>query len=80
MVNAIYTGTVRSASANQVVIDTGEGERLPLGVGSKTRVLRDGKNIGARQLQKGEHVRAVVDMVGEHQTLEIAVLPAAPEP
>jgi hypothetical protein len=48
-------------------------------VDSKTRVLRDGKNIGARQLEKGEQVRAVVDMVGQHQTLEIAVLPAARE-
>lgn len=77
VVNAVYLGTVRSASAKQVVIDTGYGESLPLSVDAKTRVLRDGQSIGARQLQQGEQVRAVVDMVGQDQTLEIAVLPAA---
>ena len=77
VVNAVYVGQVRSASARQVVIDTGTGAPLTLGVGPDTRVLRDGRNIGARQLEKGEQVRAVVDMVGQDQTLEIAVLPAA---
>jgi hypothetical protein len=77
VVNAVYLGQVRSASAQQVVIETGSGAALTLGVGPDTRVLRDGRNIGARQLEKGERVRAVVDMVGQDQTLEIAVLPAA---
>jgi hypothetical protein len=76
VVNAVYLGTVRSASAKQVVIDTDYGESLPLSVDAKTRVLRNGQGIGARQLEKGEQVRAVVDMVGQDQTLEIAVLPA----
>jgi hypothetical protein len=76
VVNAVYTGTLVSVSPRQVVIDTGSDASLTLGVGSGTQVLRDGRNIGALQLEKGEQVRAVVDMVGQHQTLEIAVLPA----
>ena len=77
VVEAVYTGVVRSVSANQVVIDLGEGAPLVLGVDASTRVLRDGRSIGVRQLEKGEQVRAVVDLVGQDQTLEIAVLPAA---
>ncbi|WP_163991017.1 hypothetical protein [Pyxidicoccus caerfyrddinensis] len=80
VVNAVYTGKLISVSPRQVVIDTGSDVSLTLGVGPGTQVLRDGRNIGALQLKKGEQVRAVVDMVGQHQTLEIAVLPkAAPE-
>ena len=77
VVNAVYTGVVSSVSAKQVVIHMEAGSPLVLGVDEGTRVLRDGQNIGVRQLEKGEQVRAVVDLVGQDQTLEIAVLPAA---
>lgn len=77
VVNAIYTGEVRSVSAKQVVIAMEAGVPMVLEVGEHTRVFRDGQSIGARQLEKGEQVRAVVDLVGQDQTLEIAVLPAA---
>nr|WP_253910628.1 hypothetical protein [Pyxidicoccus fallax] len=78
MVNAIYTGEVRSVSGNQVVIGLETGAPLVLDVDARTRVFRNGRGIGVRQLEKGEQVRAVVDLVGQDQTLEIAVLPAAP--
>jgi hypothetical protein len=80
VVDAIYTGVVRSASEQQVVIDLETGAPLVLGVEASTRVLREGRSIGVRQLERGERVRAVVDLVDQDQTLEIAVLPtAAPE-
>jgi outer membrane murein-binding lipoprotein Lpp len=77
VVNAVYTGAVSSVSAKQVVITMEDGAPLVLGVYPKTRVLREGRNIPVGQLEKGEQVRAVVDLVGQDKTLEIAVLPAA---
>ena len=77
VVNAVYTGEVRSVSAKQVVIAMEAGAPLVLDVDEGTRILRDGRSIGVRQLEKGEQVRAVVDLVGQDQTLEIAVLPGA---
>ncbi|MFP2934806.1 hypothetical protein ACLESO_58815, partial [Pyxidicoccus sp. 3LG] len=79
VVNAIYVGVVRSVSGNQVVIDVDGGGPVTVGVQPETKVLRDGKNIGVRQLEAGEPVRAVVDLVGPEKTLEIAVQPAAQE-
>jgi len=77
VVNAIYTGVVYSASEQQVVIDMEGGGPLALGVDRGTRVFREGRSIGAPQLEKGEQVRAVVNLVGQDKTLEIAVLPTA---
>ncbi|WP_164012036.1 hypothetical protein [Pyxidicoccus trucidator] len=79
VVNAVYTGVVRSVSEQQVVIEMEDGAELRLSLYPKTQVLREGRSIGVKQLKKGEQVRAVVDLVGQDKTLEIAVLPAAPE-
>ncbi|RKH44469.1 hypothetical protein D7X12_10475 [Corallococcus sicarius] len=73
MVDAIYTGTVYSVSSKEVVI-IDKGTRLPLEIGTGTRVLRDGESIRATQLKEGEQVRAVVNLVGKSHTREIAVL------
>ncbi|RKH73561.1 hypothetical protein D7W81_03720 [Corallococcus aberystwythensis] len=76
VVDAIYRGTVRSVSSNEVVIDN-EGSRLPLEIGTKTRIVRDGEDIGVTELQEGERVRATVNIVGRSHTREIAVLTGA---
>ncbi|MBN8230046.1 hypothetical protein JYK02_21255 [Corallococcus macrosporus] len=73
VVDAIYRGTVRSVSPKEVVIDN-EGLRLPLEIGTQTRIVRDGENIGVTELKEGERVRATVNIVGRSHTREIAVL------
>ncbi|HZI13021.1 MAG TPA: hypothetical protein VE153_21745 [Myxococcus sp.] len=77
VVNAVYTGVVSAVSGQRVVLQREDGSPLSLDVGERTRVLRDGQRINVGQLQKGEQVRAVVDLVGQEQTVEIAVRSAA---
>ncbi len=77
VVNAVYTGVVSAVSGQRVVIQREDGSPLPLAVGAQTRVLRNGQRINVDQLEKGEQVRAVVDLVGQEQTVEIAVQSAA---
>ncbi|NOK12717.1 hypothetical protein [Corallococcus exercitus] len=76
VVDAIYRGKVRSVSSKEVVIDN-EGSRLPLEIGTQTRIVRDGEDIGVTQLKEGERVRATVNLVGRSHTREIAVLTGA---
>ncbi|MFP2904331.1 hypothetical protein ACLESD_04515 [Pyxidicoccus sp. 3LFB2] len=77
VVNAVYTGVIRSVSERQVVIAMDDGGPLVLEMNPATHVYREGRSIGVKQLKEGEQVRAVVDLVGQDKTLEIAVLPAA---
>ncbi|MFY2560561.1 hypothetical protein ACN469_23365 [Corallococcus terminator] len=74
VVLATFTGTVRSVAPPDIVLAQDSGEPLTLEVSPRTRVLRDGKSIGVRDLDPGDRVNAVVDMVGEHETVEISVL------
>ncbi|RKG69094.1 hypothetical protein D7V88_40325 [Corallococcus terminator] len=76
VVDAIYTGVVKSVSSKEVVI-VDDGTRLPLEIGTGTRILREGQAIGVNQLKEGEKVRAVVNIVGKSHTREIAVLSKA---
>ncbi|RKH21457.1 hypothetical protein D7Y13_35230 [Corallococcus praedator] len=76
VVDAIYRGVVTSVSSKEVVI-VDAGTRLPLEIGTGTRILRDGKAIRVNQLKEGEKVRAVVNIVGKSHTREIAVLSKA---
>ncbi|RYZ42584.1 MAG: hypothetical protein EOO71_07325 [Myxococcaceae bacterium] len=76
VVDAIYTGVVTSVSTKEVVI-VDAGTRLPLEVGTGTRILREGQAIKVNQLKEGEKVRAVVNIVGKSHTREIAVLSKA---
>ncbi|RYZ39542.1 MAG: hypothetical protein EOO72_09060 [Myxococcaceae bacterium] len=73
VVDAIYTGVVTKVSSKEVVI-VDAGTRLPLEIGTGTRILRDGQAIRVNQLKEGEKVRAVVNIVGKSHTREIAVL------
>lgn len=78
VVNAIYTGTVNSVSARQLVLLDEEGQSFTVALGDRTRVLRDGKRITAGQLAKGTRVRATVDLLaGSSQAMEIVALPSA---
>jgi hypothetical protein len=78
VVNAIYTGTVSSVSARQLVLLDEEGQSFTVALGERTRVLRDGKRITAGQLAKGTRVRATVDLLaGSSQAMEIVALPKA---
>ncbi|MCE9671854.1 hypothetical protein LY474_29020 [Myxococcus stipitatus] len=75
VVTATFSGVVRSVSPSRVVLTDDSGEPLPLSVEDRTKVTRGGKSIGVRELKPGERVRAVVDMLGDHQTELIVVLP-----
>ncbi|WP_426748766.1 hypothetical protein VZQ01_20745 [Myxococcus faecalis] len=74
VVKATYSGVVRSVAPPEVVIGQDSGEALTLEVGPRTRVLREGRSIGVRELDPGDRVYAVVDMVGRHETIEISVV------
>lgn len=77
VVNAIYTGTVRSVSVDQLVLLDEDGQAFTVELGERTRVFRDGKRITARQLEKGTRVRATVDLLAGHQqAMEIVTLPS----
>ncbi|WP_194863140.1 hypothetical protein [Myxococcus sp. AB036A] len=78
VVDAVYTGVVRSVGDTEVAIAVGEGPPLTLRVDPRTRVFRDGRNIALRKLEPGEHVRAVVNLLDEERTMEISVLPSTP--
>ncbi|SEU41165.1 hypothetical protein SAMN05443572_116110 [Myxococcus fulvus] len=74
VVKATYSGVVRSVAPPEVVIGQDSGEALTLEVTPRTRVLREGRSIGVRELDPGDRVYAVVDMVGRHETIEISVV------
>lgn len=75
VVNAIYTGTVRSVSGGRLVLLDEEGKPFTVELGDRTRVLRNGQRIAAHELKKGTRVRAVVDMLsGHNQATEVTTL------
>ena len=76
VVDAVYTGEVRSVGENEVAIDVGDGPPLTLQVDPRTRVHREGRNIALRKLEPGEQVRAVVNLLDNERTMEISVLPS----
>lgn len=78
VVDAVYTGVVRSVGDAEVAIAVGDGPPLTLRVDPQTRVFRDGRNIALRKLEPGEQVRAVVNLLDEERTMEISVLPSTP--
>ncbi|MFL5344993.1 MAG: hypothetical protein ACJ8AT_09365 [Hyalangium sp.] len=76
VVNAIYTGRVRSVSAGRLVLVDEAGKPFTVELGDKTRVLRKGQRISAQELKEGTRVRAVVDMLSGHsQATEVTTLP-----
>lgn len=78
VVNAIYTGTVRSVSSGRLVLLDEEGQPFSVELGKSTRVLRNGQRITAGQLERGTRVRATVDLLaGHNQATEIVALPAS---
>jgi hypothetical protein len=75
VVDAIYTGTVRSVSARQLVLVDEAGQPFTVELGNQTRVLRNGQRISAQDLKKGTRVRATVDMLsGRNQATEVTTL------
>jgi hypothetical protein len=77
VVNAIYTGTVRSVSGGHLVLLDEEGKPFSVELGKQTVVLRKGQRISAEELKEGTRVRAVVDMIsGHNQAKEVTTLPA----
>ena len=76
VVNAIYTGTVRSVSSGRLVLLDEEGKPFTVELGDRTRVLRNGQRISAQELKEGTRVRATVDMLsGRNQATEVITLP-----
>jgi hypothetical protein len=77
VVNAIYTGTVRSVSNGRLELLDDEGKPFTVELGDRTRVLRNGQRISAQELKQGTRVRATVDMLsGRNQATEVTTLPA----
>jgi hypothetical protein len=77
VVDAIFTGTVRSVSDTRLVL-TDEGEQMTLTLGEQTRVFRDGQRIAARELEAGTRVRVTVDLTYRRDLVtEIVALPSA---
>lgn len=77
VVNAIYTGTVRSVSGGHLVLLDEQGKPFTVEVGDRTLVLSKGQRISLEGLKEGTHVRAVVDMIsGHNQATEITTIPA----
>lgn len=75
VVDAFYTGTVRSVSARQLVLVDEAGQSFTVELGKQTRVLHNGQRIAAQDLKKGTRVRATVDMLSGHtQATEVTTL------
>lgn len=74
-VTATYRGTVHSVIPPEVVIAQEDGSPLTLEVSPRTLVVgTSGERMDVRDLGPGDQVRAVVDMVGQHETVEISVV------
>ncbi|WP_224247585.1 hypothetical protein [Hyalangium gracile] len=77
VVNAIYTGTVRSVANGRLVLLDDAGQSFTVELGQRTRILRNGQRISAQDLKQGTRVRATVDMLaGHNQAMEVTTLPA----
>jgi hypothetical protein len=76
VVNAIYTGKVRSVSNRQLVLLDDSGQPFTVELGAQTRFISKGQRISAQQLKQGTRVRATVDMLsGRNQATEVTTLP-----
>ena len=76
VVNAIYTGKVRSVSDRQLVLLDDAGQPFTVELGPRTRFISRGQRIPAQQLKQGTRVRATVDMLsGRNQATEVTTLP-----
>jgi hypothetical protein len=76
VVNAIYTGKVRSVSNRQLVLLDDSGQPFTVELGAQTRFISKGQRISAQQLKQGTRVRATVDMLsGRNQATEVTLLP-----
>jgi hypothetical protein len=76
VVNAIYTGKVRSVSNRALVLLDDSGQPFTVEVGAQTRFISKGQRISAQQLKQGTRVRAIVDMLsGRNQATEVTILP-----
>jgi hypothetical protein len=77
VVNAIYTGKVRSISGRQLVLLDDSGQPFTVELGSQARFISNGQRISAQQLKPGTRVRVTVDLLsGRNQTTEVTTLPA----
>jgi hypothetical protein len=76
VVNAIYTGKVRSVSNKALVLLDDNGQPFTVEVGAQTRFISKGQRISAQQLKQGTRVRAIVDLLsGREQATEVTTLP-----
>jgi hypothetical protein len=76
VVNAIYTGKVRSVSNRALVLLDDSGQPFTVEVGAQTRFISKGQRISAQQLKQGTRVRAIVDLLsGRNQATEVTTLP-----
>jgi hypothetical protein len=76
VVNAIYTGKVRSVSDRQLVLLDDAGQPFTVELGPRTRFISRGQRIPAQQLKQGTRVRATVDLLsGRNQATEVTTLP-----
>jgi hypothetical protein len=75
--NVIYTGRIRSVSAQRLVLDD-SGIVNTMQVAPNVRVLRDGQQVSLQSLREGTFVRASADLYAHgNPVTEIQVLPAA---
>jgi hypothetical protein len=76
VVDAFYTGTVRSVSNRQLVLQDDNGQPFALELGAQTRIISNGQRISAQQLEQGTRVRVTVDLLmGRNQATEVTTLP-----
>jgi hypothetical protein len=77
-VNVIYTGRIRSVTAQRLVLeDSGILNTMP--VAPNVRVLNEGKQVSLQSLREGTSVRVSADLYARgNPVTEIQVLPAAP--
>jgi hypothetical protein len=76
VVNAIYTGKVRSVSNKALVLVDDSGQPFTVEVGAQTRFISKGRRISAQELKQGTRVRAIVDLLsGREQATEVTTLP-----
>ncbi len=76
VVNALYTGKVRSVSSTQLVLLDEGGQPFTVELSAQTRFISNGQRISAQQLKQGTRVRATVDLLsGRNHATEVTTLP-----
>jgi hypothetical protein len=82
-VDALYTGTVRSVSADRLVLLDSKGEAFPIALGKNTALREaNGQRISAKALTPGTPVQATVDLLSQsgNEASVITVLPSGARP